>query len=337
MEKKEKNDKDERLFRKLIYLKREIEPLLWKLSCVQGIGVGYKYKKGAKTNQPAITVFVSRKVPARFLGTSGVIPSKITIPDPTEDGKPFEIITDILESGYYTIHSYTGKNRPALGGDSIGHIDITAGTFGCVVQDIQALEEENKEEMVILSNNHVLANSNDASIGDPILQPGPADGGTMTDKIGELERFVPIDFSREECNYVDAAIASADCKDISFDIHDIGGIRGSYNVDIGDLGLSVQKTGRTTGHTTGTILSIDATVIVSYGGFLKKKSAMFCNQIITTDMSEPGDSGSAGLTNESQVFGLLFAGSDQQTIFNRIELVERYLKVKVVEGEGTVC
>jgi hypothetical protein len=54
-------------------------------------------------------------------------------------------------------------------------------------------------------------------------------------------------------------------------------------------------------------------------------------------MSEPGDSGSAGLTKDCKVFGLLFAGSDQQTIFNRIELVEKYLKVKVVAGKGTVC
>jgi hypothetical protein len=99
----------------------------------------------------------------------------------------------------------------------------------------------------------------------------------------------------------------------------------------------VQKTGRTTGHTTGKIIAIDATVTVNYGSSLKKKLAKFCKQIITTDMSEPGDSGSAGLTKDAKVFGLLFAGSDKQTIFNRIELVEKYLKVKVVAGKGTVC
>ena len=337
MAKESKKGNDAELLRKLIFIKREIEPLLWKLPCIQAVAVGYKQTGGQITDQPAITVFVTRKVPARYLATSGVVPSRIIIPDPTKDGKPFEVITDVFESGYYSIHPYTAMNRPAQGGDSIGHVDISAGTFGCVVQDLKALKEEKKEEMVILSNNHVLANSNDASIGDPVLQPGPYDGGNLTHKIGELKRFVPINFSKEECNYVDAAIASANCKDISFDIHDIGGIQGPYYVDIGDLGMEVQKTGRTTGHTTGKILSIDATVTVNYGSSLKKKLAKFCKQIITTDMSEPGDSGSAGMTKENQVFGLLFAGSDKQTIFNRIDLVERYLGVKVVKGKGTVC
>lgn len=337
MAKESRKGKDEKFLRKLIYIKREIEPLLWKLSCIQGIGVGYKYKGGNKTDQPAITVFVTRKVPARFLATSGIVPSRLVIPDPTEDGKPIEIVTDVFESGYYSIYPYTSEHRPAHGGDSIGHIDVTAGTFGCVVQDMEILMEVKRKEMVILSNNHVLANSNDAAVGDPILQPGPYDGGTLNNKIGELKRFVPIIFSRDECNYVDAAIASADCKDISYDIHDIGGIAGSYNVDVGDLGLEVQKTGRTTGHTTGKIIAIDATVTVNYGSSLKKKLAKFCKQIITTDMSEPGDSGSVGLTEDRNVFGLLFAGSDKQTIFNRIELVERYLRVRVVKGKGTVC
>jgi hypothetical protein len=280
---------------------------------------------------------VTRKVPARFLATSGIVPSKIVIPDPTEDGKPFEIITDVFESGYYSVFPYTAKHRPAHGGDSIGHVDITAGTLGCVVMDLLSLEPEKKKEIVILSNNHVLADSNDGSSGDPILQPGPYDGGSLRDKIGELKRFVAINFSKEECNYVDAAVASANCKDISFDIHDIGGLAGPHYVDILDLGMTVQKTGRTTAHTTGKILAIDGTVLVNYGSTLKKKLAKFCRQIITTDMAEPGDSGSAGVTKENRVFGLLFAGSDRQTIFNRIELVERLLKVRVIKGKGTVC
>ncbi len=332
-----KGDDRKRLLSRLFHIKRELEPLLWKLPCIQGVGVGYKYTGGRMTRQPAIIVFVARKVPARFLAVSGIVPAKLVIPDPMEDGKPMEVVTDVFESGYYSVHSYTSKHRPAHGGDSIGHIDVTAGTYGCVVQDMQALRLEDRMEMVILSNNHVLANSNNASPGDPILQPGPYDGGTIRDKIGVLKRFVPISFSKDECNYVDAAVAAAECGDMSFDIHDIGGITGSYSVGAGDLGKEVQKTGRTTGHTTGRIIAIDATVSVNYGGGLKKKIARFCRQILTTDMSEPGDSGSAGMTMDGKVFGLLFAGSDRQTIYNRIELVESALEVKVVPGNGTVC
>ena len=75
---------------------------------------------------------------------------------------------------------------------SIGHFRVTAGTLGCVVRDRAS------GERLILSNNHVLANSNDAAPGDPIVQPGAADGGQVSqDAIAYLERFCPIQFSIE--------------------------------------------------------------------------------------------------------------------------------------------
>ena len=44
--------------------------------------------------------------------------------------------------------------------------------------------------VLMLSNNHVLANENKGKRGDPILQPGNIDGGADMDKVGELLRFV---------------------------------------------------------------------------------------------------------------------------------------------------
>ena len=73
---------------------------------------------------------------------------------------PGDIKTDIDRTKYI---------RPAPGGVSIGHKDITAGTLGMLVQDKET------GEILILSNNHILANSNDAKIGDRIMQPGPHD------------------------------------------------------------------------------------------------------------------------------------------------------------------
>ena len=74
-------------------------------------------------------------------------------------------------------------------GISIGHYSITAGTFGAVVRDAAT------NARLILSNNHVLANSNSGSKGDTILQPGRYDGGKdPQDRIAELERFVTINW-----------------------------------------------------------------------------------------------------------------------------------------------
>jgi hypothetical protein len=67
----------------------------------------------------------------------------------------------------------TAKYRPAPIGVSVGHPAITAGTLGARVTD--------GTNVYILSNNHVLANINQATINDPIIQPGTYDGGESPD------------------------------------------------------------------------------------------------------------------------------------------------------------
>jgi len=81
----------------------------------------------------------------------------------------------------------TLRQRPAPLGYSVGHFAITAGSIGARVVD-------GNGNVYILSNNHVLANSNGASIGDAIYQPGPYDGGTAADQIASLYAYKPIDF-----------------------------------------------------------------------------------------------------------------------------------------------
>jgi hypothetical protein len=234
---------------------------------------------------------------------------------------------------------------------SIGHKDITAGTLGCLVKDDQAA--------YILSNNHVLANSNAGVPGDAILQPGPYDGGrNPADKIAELARFIPIAFPEpappSDCaigngiaglanlfaravgsrtrlqairpqageNLVDAALARPlNMGDLRVDILDIGIIAGTK---AGGLGMSIQKSGRTTGITTGEIQQVDVTVDVDYG---IGRTARFTDQLLAGAMSQGGDSGSAVLDADKNLVGLLFAGSDTTTIINRIENVFSALQV----------
>jgi hypothetical protein len=92
------------------------------------------------------------------------------------------------------------------------------------------------------------------------------------------------------------------------------------------LGTALQKTGRTTGYTTGQITQIDVTVSVDYGGPI----ATFRNQLMAGAMSQGGDSGSAVLDMNKRVVGLLFAGSASTTIMNPIQLVLDALQVQLV-------
>ena len=90
-------------------------------------------------------------------------------------------------------------------------------------------------------------------------------------------------------------------------------------------GMKLQKSGRTTGYTMGKIKDMDAAVKVDYDG----KTAVFVGQILTTAMSQGGDSGSLVLNDRKQAIGLLFAGSEAVTILNPIKEVFTRLKVSL--------
>ncbi|MEH6451500.1 MAG: PKD domain-containing protein [Psychromonas sp.] len=211
--------------------------------------------------------------------------------------------------------------RPVPIGVSTGHPDVTAGTIGVKLTD--------GKFFYALSNNHVYANFNKASIGDNVLQPGSIDGGTSNDVIGTLSDFVVINVID---NVADAAIALVDEGDLDCStpgsIYPDGYGQPSTTIKTVAMGLDVQKYGRTTGHTFGKVGLIDATVDVCYetqGPFRCKSSAQFIHQIGISDgsFSAGGDSGSLIVTDDEskQPVALLFAGNADYTFANPIELV----------------
>jgi hypothetical protein len=222
------------------------------------------------------------------------------------------------------------RTRPAFGGVSVGHFKVTAGTLGTCCYDASAFPGI-PARYYILSNNHVLANSNNASPGDPVLQPGVFDGGIFpADVIARLSRFVPIRFIQAgqpvPVNFVDAAIAEGRFDDLDRRIYWTGHLRGIAAPPT--VGLPVEKTGRTTNFTTGRVQNINATVNVNYGN---GRVARFARQILTTNMSAPGDSGSMICDLDERAVGLLFAGSPVVTVVNPIALVQLLLGIRVTE------
>lgn len=314
---------------------------------VVGVGLGHKVVGGTRTSEPALVVFVSRKLPPDQIPAAYHIPKRVA-------GRP----TDVVEVGHVRIHNERlEKHRPAPPGVSIGHFRITAGTFGAVVY------ARSGERPLLLSNNHVLANEstgNDgrAKAGDPILQPAVHDGGQQDrDVIGRLLKFIPIHFETQEpscqtagrfekylnamirtfrpnyfikvfkqerqANLVDAALAEPlNAADVTPEIMEIGPVQGVAEAAVGDV---VKKSGRTTALTQGQVEYTAATVKVEFSG---GRSALFEDQFMTTVMSKPGDSGSLVLNEKNQAVGLLFAGSNQFTICNRIQNILRLLDVK---------
>ena len=303
---------------------------------INGYSLGRKTVKGVDTGDLAIVIFVNRKIAERQLSLSHSIPNLLQ--HPAGSGGTIDFITDVQEASF-SRRPLTTRQRPATSGISIGHVDITAGTLGGLMRD------QRSNAVVILSNNHVLANSNDARPGDAILQPGVADGGhAPADVIANLTRFIPIDFSDNAQNHMDAAIATPlepAAEYVGWDTQNIGPetpgkIR---TLGDGDLGLAVQKTGRTTGHTKGSIQGLYATVQVNYG---EAGNAVFTDQVIISqplgqdDFSRGGDSGSLVYDDQNACIGLLFAGSESTardpgtTIITPIDVVMKELQLELI-------
>ncbi|NIO03133.1 MAG: hypothetical protein GTN74_00570 [Proteobacteria bacterium] len=210
--------------------------------------------------------------------------------------------------------------RPVPIGVSTGHPNITAGTIGCRVTDGSGV--------YALSNNHIYADENRASIGDNVLQPGPVDGGIdPDDAIGTLSDFEPIVFSTFANNVIDAAIALSS-PTLLKNSTPFGGYGTPKSEPIAaSVGLRVMKYGRTTSKTRGWVDAINAVVNVQYGSGV----ARFVDQIVIRPgfFSSGGDSGSLIVVlrgvNARRPVGLLFAGSLEVTIANPIDAVlERF-------------
>ena len=280
---------------------------------VVGVGLGKKKVRGVATQDVAVKFYVKEKLHPLLVKDGEVIPDEV-------EGVP----TDIEQSGEFSIWRpippiYHRKVRPAMGGLSIGHYAITAGTLGCLVK--------RGTDTLILSNNHVLANENRGVQGDPILQPGKFDGGKEDkDVIAQLESFVKVE--AEETNTVDAALGLPyDVRDVTPEILNIGRLRGTRAADLDE---KVMKSGRTTRVTNGVVQDISATLRVGYatGSFL------FTDQMIIRGdkgaFSAGGDSGALIADYQGNAVGLLFAGSPFFTVANKIENVQTALRVKVL-------
>jgi len=198
--------------------------------------------------------------------------------------------------------------RPLRAGFSIGHHQVTAGTLGTFVR------RQADNQLLLLSNNHILMDHNSRSNNDAILQPGLADGGLMPDsKVGVLDQFVRL---KRIGNVVDAAVATIEDGATPDDlaIPGIGLVSSASSMSPRDLAQEktrVRKVGRTTGLTTGSVNAIVRNLSLQYDD----GDRYFASAIeITWDkerFSGKGDSGSLVVHGtENVAIGLLFGGDD---------------------------
>jgi hypothetical protein len=195
----------------------------------------------------------------------------------------------------------------------------------------------------ILSDNHILARSDGATVGDAIIQPGLIDTATCTTAgtttVANLSQFSNLQANPSP--NVDAAIAQviAGKVDPAGKIIYLGASVAANGVPVADapqggtgvsassvaVGRPVAKSGRSTGLTCSTVEATNILTSVSYtvncDGTGTKFTANYANQIgvIGGDFSGEGDSGSLIVTQDTaSPLALLYAGSDTDTVGNPV-------------------
>jgi hypothetical protein len=197
------------------------------------------------------------------------------------------------------------RARPVRPGGSVGHPEVSAGTLGGFVR------VPGHPGLHLLSNNHVLACSDAAAVGDPVVQPGTADGGVEGDRVATLSAFQR--FNAHGASLVDAAVAALD-DGVEGDPGDYpegplaAGVALPTDIDPDEL---VEKVGRTTGHTAGRITAVEVDGVgVQYDSGVHTFDDQIEIEGLTGPFSDGGDSGSVIWQSRDRVpIGLLFAGS----------------------------
>jgi hypothetical protein len=205
-----------------------------------------------------------------------------------------------------------------------------SGTLGGLVKSAGGTQ-------YILSNSHVLALSGQGSAGQDISHRGMIDANCgVPAVVADLTAFVPFSNGSNCC---DAAIAQVRAGQVRTDgaILDIG--IPCNTTRTASVGLSVRKSGRTTGFTTGSVSAVGVTVSVAYPkkcGSAGGTARTFTNQIAIgpSSFSAGGDSGSVIFDSSNHAVGLLFAGSSSTTFANPINSVLSSLNVSMV---GASC
>lgn len=229
----------------------------------------------------------------------------------------------------------TAQNEPLLLGSSGGSMhdfdargnrvsDCCGGTLGALLADAEG-------HRFLLGNNHVLARSDQGSVGDTVLAPGLIDNNCTPSgavrPVARLSHWLPLATHATNADAALAELSSAASGNGA--ILELGERRPDGSLAPAEVGTSanngrgiyaapgarIAKSGRTTGLTCGTLTATDLEVLVDYYHDCAETQPYlthrFTHQIAVSgnQFTDAGDSGSLLVDAASaEPVGLYFAG-----------------------------
>lgn len=281
---------------------------------VVAVGIAEKETHGQMTGELALTFYVETK--------RDVAPAEAVPPIVPASLARTDVPTDVVELGRI-VPEALARRTPVVPGFSVGLAGVdAAGTLGALVGP--------RARPRILGNSHVLAASGLAALGDSILYPGPLDGGAAGDVVARLAQVVPFDRGGAFVNAMDAASARVlpeRRSELDSRIALLGIVPAGTAVPA--RGMRVVKVGRTTGLTRGEIRDINFRFVLDYGDPVGPVG--FVDQVLCGRYTEPGDSGSLVLEEETGLaVGLHFAGARGGSVFSPVRPILRALRTRLI-------
>jgi hypothetical protein len=280
-------------------------------------------------------------VPTKSNGSGGSTTTTVTVKAVSQ--------ADLTASGSATVTvtpiNQNAQNGPvALGtsGSNVNDSNVSGKSITCCGGTLGALVTRGGTQF-ILSNNHVLARSDAASVGDAILQPGLIDLNCDKNQgttVANLTQFVNLENEAKTASTsnIDAAIAQvvAGNVDSSGNILYLGATVDSNGVPVAGaphagsgvaatVNMAVAKSGRTTGLTCSTVMAVNTTTSIQYtkncDGTGTPFTVTYKNQVDVNggEFSAQGDSGSLIVSQSTtDPVALLYGGSDVDTVANPV-------------------
>jgi len=279
------------------------------------------------------------------ISASGVYTAPSQVPSPANVTVTVVLQSDATKfaSAAVTVEARTpnqaAQSLPIILGTTGGNANdssTSGNTISCCGGTLGSLVQRNGI-FYILSNNHVLARSDSASLGENIIQPGLVDTNCNPNSasvVAHLSQFTRLETPGTN---VDAAIAQINpgAVDTSGTIISLGSTAAGNVPNPGpphtgtgmaaSVGLSVAKSGRTTGLTCSTVGVIGISTKVQYQtgcGTGTMFSVTYQNQVSVSGgtFSGQGDSGSLIVSQgTADPVALLYAGSDTDTVGNPVQ------------------